>query len=314
MSGIVVVMPLYEDWEAARALLPRLGEALAGAGLEATLVVVDDGSHVRGELPLPPRGILGGTLVRLRRNLGHQRALCVGLTWIHAYLPGSTTVVMDADGEDDPADVPRLCAELAASGGEKVVFAARHRRSESLVFRLGYAGYRLLHRVLVGLPVRVGNFSVLPWSALRRLVVAEELWNHYAAAVVRGRLPRLELPARRARRLAGSSTMHFVPLVVHGLSAIAVFADLASVRLLVASGIAAPLALAVAIASLASLSASPSVLAFAGLVGSMAVFQIAGLAGVLAVAVLASRRGGGFLPERDALAFVDSTERLATLP
>ncbi len=41
-------------------------------------------------------------------------------------------------------------------------------------------------------------------------------------------------------------------------------------------------------------------------------FQVAGFGGLLAVGALAGRRGGGFLPERDALAFVDSTESLAT--
>lgn len=311
MTRLVVLIPLYEDWEAVRALLLLLGEALAGAGLEATLVLVDDGSHSCANLPLPPRGLVAGTVVRLRRNLGHQRAICVGLTWIQAHLPGSTTVVMDADGEDSPADVPRLVAEFEAAGGTKVVFAARRRRSESFTFRLGYAGYRLMHRLLVGLPVRVGNFSVLPWSALRRLVVSEELWNHYAAAVVRGKLPRLEVPTHRAARLAGNSSMRFVPLVVHGLSAIAVFADLASVRVLVASAIAGPLAGALAIISFGSLASGPSIWAFVGLAASAAVFQVAGLTGLLSVAALAGRRAAGFLPERDALAFVDSTDQLA---
>lgn len=308
---LVVLMPVYDDWEVVGKLLPRLGEVLAESGQSATLVVIDDGSHERGVSPtLPPVGFADGTVVRLRRNLGHQRAICVGLAWIHAHLPGSTIVVMDADGEDDPGDVPRLLASFAAAGGEEVVFAARRRRSESHAFRIGYLAYRMLHRVLVGLPVRVGNFSVLPWSGLRRLVVAEELWNHYAAAVVRGRLPRHEVPTHRAHRLAGSSRMRFVPLVLHGLSAIAVFADIVSVRLLVAGAIAAPAALVVAIASLEALAIQTSAVALAGLFLSVAVFQVVGFGGLLAVGALAGRRGGGFLPERDAFAFVDSTESL----
>lgn len=308
---VVVLMPVYEDWDVVGELLPRLGAELAAAGHSATLVIVDDGSYQRPtRLRLPLAGFSSGTIVRLRRNLGHQRAICVGLAWIHAHLPGSTTAVMDADGEDDPRDVPRLLASFAAAGGDEVVFAARRRRSESLAFRIGYFAYRMLHRVLVGLPVRVGNFSVLPWSGLRRLVVAEELWNHYAAAVVRGRLPRHEVPTHRARRLAGSSTMRFIPLVMHGLSAIAVFADIVSVRLLVAGAIAAPVALAGAIASLESLATRTSAAALSGLFLSVAVFQVVGFGGLLAVGALAGRRGGGFLPERDALAFVDSTESL----
>lgn len=308
---LIVLMPVYDDWEVVAKLLPRLGEVLASTGHSAALVIVDDGSYQRGEsLSLPLAGFTGGTILRLRRNLGHQRAICIGLAWIHACLPGSTTVVMDADGEDDPGDVPRLLAAFSAAGGEKVVFAARRKRSESLAFRVGYFAYRQLHRLLVGLPVRVGNFSVLPWSGLRRLVVAEELWNHYAAAVVRGHLPRIEVPTHRARRLAGKATMRFLPLVLHGLSAIAVFADIVSVRLLFAGAMVAPIALAMAIASLRSLATRSSALALAGLVGGVTLFQLAGFGGILAVGALAGRRGRGFLPERDALAFVDSTETL----
>jgi polyisoprenyl-phosphate glycosyltransferase len=308
---LVVLMPVYDDWKVAGVLLPLLGEALAAAGHNAFLVIIDDGSYERGtDLALPPAGFAGGTIVRLRRNLGHQRAICIGLAWIHSNLPGSTTVVMDADGEDDPADVPRLIAVFSAAGGDKVVFAARRRRSESMTFQAGYFAYRLLHRLLVGIPVRVGNFSVLPWSALRRLVVAEELWNHYAAAVVRGRLPRLEVSTHRARRLGGDSTMRFVPLVMHGLSAIAVFADIVCVRLLLAGAIAAPIALAVTVVSLHELASRSSAVAVAGVVGGVMVFLVAGFGGMLAVGALADRRGRGFFPESDALGFVDSSETI----
>ena len=77
---------------------------------------------------------------------------------------------MDADGEDNPADVPRLVAELAAQGGRTIVFAQRIRRSEGFVFTFLYQLYRLAHRVLTGIPVQVGNFSIVPCALLDRLV------------------------------------------------------------------------------------------------------------------------------------------------
>jgi hypothetical protein len=41
-----------------------------------------------------------------------------------------------ADGEDDPADVPRLLARLQEEGHQNVVFAERSRKSESITFRI----------------------------------------------------------------------------------------------------------------------------------------------------------------------------------
>jgi hypothetical protein len=73
----------------------------------------------------------------------------------------------------------------------------------------------------------------VPESALRRLVAVSELWNHYAAAVHKAKLPIQLVPTQRSKRLAGPSRMDLVALVVHGLSAMAVFGDRIGVRLLI---------------------------------------------------------------------------------
>ena len=142
---------------------------------------------------------------------------------------------MDGDGEDDPADVPRLLEHLEGGGRGQIVFAERARRSESVIFRVFYAFYKLLHLLLTGKGVRVGNFSAIPRRRLSSLVVVSEIWNHYAAAVFRSRQPNCMIPTRRAQRLCGKSTMNFVSLVTHGLSAISVYSDVVGVRLLVMS-------------------------------------------------------------------------------
>ena len=235
---IVILLPVFDDWDAFEALLERLDEALLGEGLEANVLAVDDGSSIPGG-----RALGGGALaaigqvrvLRLRRNLGHQRAIAVGLAYVEAKMPCRAVVVMDSDGEDDPRDVPRLLQQCRAEQYQKVVFAERSQRSESWAFRVFYVLYQLLHRLLTGQRVRVGNFSVIPRPRLASLVAVAEIWNHYAAAVFKSRQPCCRLAARRAPRLAGRSRMSFVGLVIHGLSAISVHADVVGVRLLIAS-------------------------------------------------------------------------------
>ncbi len=144
---------------------------------------------------------------------------------------------MDADGEDDPVDIPRLLKEMDGNKDVRIVFAERAKRSEGVVFSLFYIIYRLLHRVLVGHRVRVGNFSVMNRECLESLCTSSELWNHYAASAFATRQSMLFVKTNRARRLAGKSKMSFPSLVMHGLSALSVFSDRISTRLLIASGI-----------------------------------------------------------------------------
>lgn len=244
-------MPVFDDWEAIERLLGPLDDALAAHGLSAEVVVVDDASGLapREEFGQAKRKAVGTiTRVRLRRNLGHQRAIAVGLVYVHGNIPCEAVVVMDSDGEDRPQDVPKLVAEFRRRGGREIVFAERSRRSERLLFICLYHAYRLLHWALVGIPVRVGNFSVIPREVLGTLAVTSEMWSHYAAAAFKARVPRTSIPLARGVRLAGRSKMRFTSLVAHGLSAIWVFGEVAGVRLAVGSSVLAAIAVTAAVA------------------------------------------------------------------
>ena len=233
---LTILVPIFNDWTAARFLVEQLDSVFGKHGLTAQIIIVDDGSMdpVPEQFPAtPPKNIQQIQTVELRTNLGHQRALCIGL--VHLQRVGITNpiVVMDSDGEDAPSDIPRLLEQFVTEGNRKVIFAARRLRAEGFVFKFFYKLYRTIHRVVVGFDPRFGNFSVLPAVVLERLVVTSDLWNHYAATVVKMKLPYSTVPIDRSRRFAGESRMGFVGLVIHGLSAMSVFGDTVGVRLLI---------------------------------------------------------------------------------
>lgn len=234
-DALVILIPVFNDWPAVAILLRNLDSVLQAHHLTARLLLIDDASS---EPPAPdfPGGpfhaIVRAEILELRRNLGHQRALAIGLAHIHEHIPCEAVLIMDGDGEDAPEDVPRLLEKYKAEGGRCIVFAQRLKRSESAIFKICYRLYRYTHLLLTGHAVRVGNFSLVPFSAVERLVAVDELWNHYAAAVFKARLPRAEVPTHRAKRLAGKPRMNFVALMLHGLSAISVFGDIVGARLL----------------------------------------------------------------------------------
>jgi len=227
-------------------------------------------------------------------------------------MPCDAVVVMDADGEDDPADVPRLLETMCATRPPSVVFAQRTRRSEGFLFTFLYRLYRSLHHLLTGIPVQVGNFSVIPRAVLDRLVVVSDLWNHYAAAVFQSRIPYTMVPTARARRLSGQSRMNFVSLVAHGLSAIAVFADRVGVRILIASGVVLAASLAVLGVVLVRLlftgQPSPAWLIAGVVVALVLTIQTAATAGLFVLQVLFARASSTFIPTRDYPFFVHSDE------
>ena len=239
-TNLQILIPVYNDWESVGKLLPLVDASLQQAGVDADILLADDGSQV----PMPdnwnPTGKNIRTLriLKLQRNLGHQRAICISLCRLRDESACERVLVMDGDGEDAPADIPRLLSRLESSDSARVVFAERMKRSEGWSFSLFYAIYCLLHRVLVGHRVRVGNFSVMNRECLEGLCTSSELWNHYAAAVFATRQPIALVPTNRGKRLAGESKMNFPALVMHGLSALSVFSDRISTRLLIMSAFA----------------------------------------------------------------------------
>jgi hypothetical protein len=210
--------------------------------------------------------------------------------------------------------VLRLLEKLDREGGRSVVFAERRRRSESLLFRMGYAAYRLMHYALTGRRVRFGNFSAIPARRLDSLVVMAEMWNHYAAAVVKSRLPYCTIPTQRASRLHGASSMRAVDLVVHGLSAISVHGDVVGVRLLFGVMLLIALVLMTSATAVAVRFLTP--LAIPGwattVVGISLVLLVQALllAAFLSVLILGGRQSTSFVPLRDYTYFIAGTRRL----
>lgn len=243
-----MVIPIHDDWNSVLLLLAALDRVARGRFYGMSVLLVDDGSPTPPPAPLRtwrPEHLRAVDLLVLRQNLGHQRAIAVGLVHAHARHSADVVVVMDGDGEDAPEDVPRLVARVMEDVPGRIVFASRERRSEGPAFRAGYRVFQLLFRAATGRPIRIGNFSAIPGGELPRLLAGPEVWNHYAAAVMRSRRPFTTLPTRRRRRLDGRSHMSFLALVLHGLSAISVFGDTAATRLLAATGLLLPAVAAV---------------------------------------------------------------------
>jgi glycosyltransferase involved in cell wall biosynthesis len=313
----LILIPTFNDWPSLALLTKGLDQTLHAHGIAADLLIVDDGSTLAPGASLENmalKSLARVEILRLRRNLGHQRAIAIGLAYVEAHCTSPAVVVMDADGEDDPADVPRLIAKCRDEAFEKIVFAERTKRSESVAFRVFYGLYKIVHLLLTGIRVRVGNFSVIPRARLQSLVVVSELWNHYAAAAFKSRQPLCLVATRRAARLYGQSRMNFVDLVAHGLSAMSVYGEIIGVRLLLMACLL--IAAAAAGAMITIFVRLFTTLAIPGwatsTLGILLVILTLGimLAFLFSFIILSGRHGSSFLPCRDYAYFVQEVRCL----
>jgi len=302
--SVVACIPVFNDSKSAALLLEQLDAVAATLPHDFAVVFVDDGSREEecAALPGPTPHIPAVEVLRLRRNLGHQRAIAIGLSFIAAETDADYVVVMDGDGEDCPSSLPQLLA-AAQGSGHAAVFAERLRRHDGAGFMVGYRTFRLLHKLFVGRDVKVGNFSILPRPVLERVVGVSEIWNHYAAGVFHARIPIVQVPIARGRRLAGESKMNLPSLVMHGICALSVWSDVIVSRLfvIVAGLMVAVVAALVAVVTikLFTTAAIPGWATFAAgmlVIGGLLLGIVSLL---LAVFVLGNRSAANFLPHRD---------------
>jgi glycosyltransferase involved in cell wall biosynthesis len=106
-KSLGIVVPVFNDWAPFDLLIAKLEQQAQRAKLTLHIFVIDDGSSE----PPEPEWLLAGRhtpldiqLVRLSHNLGHQRAIAVGLVLASRVEEIDAVVVMDADGEDQPEE------------------------------------------------------------------------------------------------------------------------------------------------------------------------------------------------------------------
>ncbi len=309
-SELLIITPVFNDWPSVRELLVQLDSALRPVQRNVHVLIINDGSSQQHEEVLECReysAIRKIEVLDLTCNLGHQRAIAVGLVHAAANTKAQTIVIMDSDGEDAPTDVPLLVRHLHQHPESEAVFAGRYRRSESPLFRFGYWAYRMMHLLLTGIRIRFGNFSALRTSAARQLVYQDALWNHYAAAVVRSRIPYTTLPTTRGTRFEGKSKQNILHLMIHGFSALSVFSGAVCCRLFMAMGI---LFMAAGIAAAKMLSGNDISMVTMLTVSSLGAALLASFL-LHIIALVALRSIPSFVPARDAGVFIRTIRNIS---
>jgi hypothetical protein len=309
---LYLIVPVYNDRRSLLRLVQELADVHASHG-PLQLVVVEDGSLLD---PLQPAELreqpFSIDLLQLYRNVGHQRAIAIGLAHVAQQADARVVAVLDADGEDRPDQLPRLLDRLA-QGGAEVIVARRGRRSEGPLFKAFYRVYQGLFRLLTGRVIRFGNFVALSTRALQRIVHMDELWMHFPATLLLSGLPLGEVEVDRGRRYHGESRMNLVSLVTHGLRSVAVFTESVLTRILLfCAAISVPSLVLIGVASAIKLVGLATPGWFTTAVGVLLVLlaQVATIALVSVLLALQARNGAAQAPLRIAADYLAEVSRL----
>jgi hypothetical protein len=237
-----VVCPVYLDVESFLRLRLEVRRVIAADAVDGSLelhfVVVED---TAGQDPEITRlaDLADVRVIVPPFNLGHQRAIVHGLRVIRADIePTDIIVTMDADGEDQPGDLPRLLAELRRppSVPAPIVLAQRTKRRESPMFKVLYFFFKLMFRSLTGTSIRTGNLAAYGGWLTSQVIHHPNFDLCYSSSLVSLNLGVRLVPCERGERYAGQSRMGFSRLVLHGIRMLMPFIERIAVRALILFG------------------------------------------------------------------------------
>jgi glycosyltransferase involved in cell wall biosynthesis len=140
-----IIIPVYNEAESLQLLMQALSNALSPLAIAWEVVFVDDGSKDNSAAVLEKLAAENPANIRvviLRRNFGQTTAIAAGID----YAQGEVIVLMDADLQNDPADIPMMLAKL--DEGYDVVSGWRVNRQDTFFTRT--------------LPSRMAN-SLISW-------------------------------------------------------------------------------------------------------------------------------------------------------
>ena len=127
-----IVLPVYNEAGSLPGLIPELTAVLGQLGHSYEIVAVDDGSSDDSVAILRRLQEQESHLriVQFRRNFGQTAAFAAGFD----YARGAIIITIDADGQNDPADIPRLL-EVMEEGDYDLVSGWRQNRREPFLTR-----------------------------------------------------------------------------------------------------------------------------------------------------------------------------------
>ena len=223
MKKIIILIPVYNDWESLKKLLIEINANIKYFNeISFECLIVNDASTIQPPKLNKPSNFESVELLNMRENRGHARCNAFGLRYIFQNKKFDNLILMDGDGEDRPEEIKSLVEKIKSNPDFSVV-AKRIKRSEGPFFQTLYQLHKLITFIFTGQNIDFGNYSILTRSDVEKLHSEPSMWSSFSGSVKKNLKPLSEINSTRGLRYFGPSQMSLLKLIIHSLSIIAVF-------------------------------------------------------------------------------------------
>ena len=219
----IIVVPVYNDWKSLNKLLLKLDKYLGrGRGIKNEILVINDNSSKKIKIKKRKfKSIKKIKTIFLKKNLGSQKAIAVGLSYLKTIKENFFVTVMDSDGEDDPLQVRKML-NVAIKNPNHVITSNRKQREEPLIIIALYKLHLLLTFLFTWKWISFGNFSTFNKKNLNKILSNNSSWYAHSSAILKN-CNIIRLYSKRQKRYFDKSNLGMLSLIEHSLRVNAVF-------------------------------------------------------------------------------------------
>jgi len=223
MKKIIILIPVYNDWESLNKLLIEINENIEFFNdINFECLIVNDASTIQPPELNKLSNFESVELLNMSENRGHARCNAFGIRYIFQNKKFDNLILMDGDGEDRPEEIKSLVEKIKENPNLSVV-AKRVKRSEGPFFQSLYQLHKLITFIFTGQNIDFGNYSMLTRNDVEKLHSKASLWSSFSGSVKKNIKSLQEINSIRGLRYFGPSQMSLFKLIIHSFSIIAVF-------------------------------------------------------------------------------------------
>ena len=135
MKKIIILIPVFNDWESLIKLIEEINENIKDYNsIHFECLVVNDASTINQPNLVKPNNIKSFQILNMKKNKGHARCNAFGIRYVFKNKEFDNLILMDGDGEDRPIEIKNLVNEILKNPNNSVV-AKRVKRSEGPLFK-----------------------------------------------------------------------------------------------------------------------------------------------------------------------------------
>ena len=221
-KNCAILIPTFNDWQSLNKLISKINNNTRVIAKNVSIYVVNDGSTKKQELKVKKlKKIKKIKIINLKKNLGSQISISLGLNLLKKMKVNSDIIVMDSDGEDNPNKIP-LMLSLLKDNQDKIIVASRAQRKETFFLKFLNILRLVLTFLLTGKYMNYGNFSAFKSNKLKNFSEKKDLLLAYCAGITKN-MNILKTPINKEYRYFEKSKVNFTFLFFYSLRILSIY-------------------------------------------------------------------------------------------